>query len=176
MKIPLETQRFFIRRFEPDDLPSFLNFILDEVSTRYLMFEAEQKTEDGAIALFEFVRSAYDSPEPINSYAIAEKETNRYLGSCGYAPYDEGIYECYYSVNRAETGQGIATEAIAALVKELSNEAEVRAYCHPENHAAHSVAKKCGFTPMGMQTHQHFGNQGELFIFRRRSASNGGLT
>ena len=73
MKIHLEIKRFVIRRFEPDNLPSFLSFMLDEVSMRYLMFEAEQKTEDGAIALFEFACSAYDSTAPIRSYAIAEK-------------------------------------------------------------------------------------------------------
>ncbi|NJN72148.1 MAG: GNAT family N-acetyltransferase [Limnothrix sp. RL_2_0] len=168
MNIPLETSRFVLRRFEAKDLPRFLEFMLDDHSTQYLMFEAEQKTETGAKELFEYVCAAYDSPEPIHSYAIAAKETNRYVGSCGYAPYDDGICECYYSINSDETGKGIATEVTTVMVAELAKEVEVRAYCHPENVTAHAVAKKSGFVPMGIQKHQNFGNEGELFVFKRR--------
>lgn len=167
LKVPLETRRFIIRRFEEKDFLAFLEFMLDEESTKFLMFETEQKTEAGAKALFDYVYGAYDSSEPVHSYAIAEKETNRYLGSCGYAPYDEGVVECYYSVNREEIGKGIATEATSALVKELSKEVEVRAYCHPENYAAHSVARKSGFVAKGVHKHKNFGNTGDLFVYTR---------
>ncbi|MCG8348768.1 MAG: GNAT family N-acetyltransferase [Chloroflexales bacterium] len=166
--IPLETERFILRRFEDQDILDFLNFMLDEDSTKYLMFDAEQKTEQGAKELFAYVCRAYDSADPIHSYAIAEKGSNRYIGSCGYAPYDEGVVECYYSVKSDEIGKGIATEVITALVHELSHEAEVRAYCHPKNFAAHIVAKKCGFIPMGLHKHKNFGSEGELFVYARR--------
>ena len=169
MKISIETTRFVIRRFEESDIQSFLSFMLNEESTKYLMFEAEQKTETGARSLFDYVRGAYDSNEPIHSYAIAEKENNRYVGSCGYSPYDDGIVECYYSVNNDEVGKGIATEVTSALAKLLSSEVEVRAYCHPENYAAHAVAKKSGFEPKGIQNHINFGNSGELFVYERNS-------
>lgn len=167
MRIPFETRRFVIRRFEENDLKRFLSFMLNEESTKYLMFEAEQKSQAGATALFDYVRGSYDSNEPIHSYAIAEKENNRYVGSCGYAPYDAGIVECYYSVNMDEAGKGIATEVTSALAETLSSEVEVRAYCHPENYAAHAVAKKSGFQPRGIQIHKNFGNSGEVFVYRR---------
>jgi [ribosomal protein S5]-alanine N-acetyltransferase len=169
MKIPIETTRFVIRRFEESDKQSFLSFMLNEESTKYLMFEAEQKTETGARSLFDYVRGAYDSNEPIHSHAIAEKENNRYVGSCGYSPYDDGIVECYFSVNNDEVGKGIATEVTSALAKLLTSEVEVRAYCHPENYAAHAVAKKSGFEPKGIQNHINFGNSGELFVYERIS-------
>ena len=169
MKIPLETDRFMIRRFQTSDLPRFLDFMLNQKSTRYLMFEPQQKTEKGAIALFDAVCEAYYSADPIHSYAIADKGTNQYIGSCGYAPYDDSVLECYFSVNQDETGKRVVTEATSALAQELSKEAEIRAYCHPENVAAHSVAKKSGFVPMGIQAHQNFGNEGELFIYQHSS-------
>lgn len=169
INIPFATERLVIRRFEKTDLPLFLNFMLDSESTTYLMFEDEQKTEDGAKALFNYVCDAYDSNQPVHSYAIADKSTNRYLGSCGYANYDDGIAECYYSVNKSEVGKGIATEAISALAKTLSNSMEVRAYCHPKNYAAHQVAKKAGFISKGIQIHKNFGNTGELFVYDRSS-------
>jgi len=164
IEIPFETSRFIVRRFEPQDLSAFLSFMLDNESTKYLMFDSEQKTEDGAKALFEYVCGAYESEEPIHSYAIADKETNRYLGSCGFAPYDDGVFECYYSVNKTETSKGIASEVIKELVNKLSQEVEVRAYCHPENYAAHSVAQKCGLVRKGINKHKNFGNEGELFL------------
>ncbi|AOY87714.1 GNAT family N-acetyltransferase [Marinobacter salinus] len=169
MKIPIETKRFVIRRFEESDLKGFLSFMLNEGSTKYLMFEAEQKTEIGARALFDYVRDAYDSNEPVHSYAVAEKGTNRYVGSCGYAPYDDGIVECYYSINNDDVGKGIATEVTSALARLLSTEVEVRAYCHPENYAAHAVAEKSGFEPKGIQNHKNFGNSGRLFVYERSS-------
>ena len=169
IKTPIETERFVIRRFEKSDLPNFLSFMLNEDSTKYLMFEVEQKTEAGARALFDYVCGAYDSTEPVHSYAVAEKETNRYVGSCGYAPYDDGVVECYFSVNQEEVGKGIATEVTSVLAKLLSADVEVRAYCHPENHAAHSVARKSGFSPRGIRNHKTFGNSGELFVYERNT-------
>lgn len=169
MEIPLETKRFMIRRFQASDLPRFLDFMLNDESTAFLMFDPQQKTKEGAISLFNTVCEAYESAEPIHSYAIADKETDRYIGSCGYAPYDDGVFECYFSINQDETDKGVATEATSALAQELFKQAEIRAYCHPDNYAAHAVAKKSGFVPMGIQAHQNFGNEGELFIYKGNS-------
>ncbi|NOK58888.1 MAG: N-acetyltransferase [Chloroflexi bacterium AL-W] len=163
--VPLETKRFIIRQFEPKDVDDFLAFMLDDDSTKYLAFEDEQTTSDGAKALFDFVCSSYKSENPVHSYVIAEKDTDRYLGSCGFAPYDEGVYECYYSVNTAARGKGVATEATKAMVQLLTEDAEVRAYCHPENHASRAVATKVGFTYKGTHLHKHSGLKGALFVY-----------
>ena len=165
--VPLETERFIIRRFQPKDLSSFLEFMLDDESTKYLAFGDEQKTDDGAKALFDFVCSSYESESPIHSYVIAEED--RYVGSCGFAPYDEGIYECYYCVNKTESGKGVATEVTKAIAQVLSETLEVRAYCHPENYAAHAVAKKAGFIHNGLSSHKNFRIESELFIYKRDS-------
>ncbi len=165
--VPLETERFIIRRFQPKDLSSFLEFMLDDESTQYLAFGDEQKTDDGAKALFDFVCSSYESESPIHSYVIAEED--RYVGSCGFAPYDEGIYECYYCVNKTERGKGVATEVTKAIAQVLSETLEVRAYCHPENYAAHAVAKKAGFIHNGLSLHKNFRTESELFIYKRDS-------
>ena len=47
-------------------MQAFLEFMLDEESTKFLMFEAEQKTESGAKAFFDYVRGAYDSSKPVH--------------------------------------------------------------------------------------------------------------
>ena len=121
IEIPINTERLIIRPFESKDLEPFLRFMLDGESTRFLTFDEEQKTKPGATALFEYVLQAYASPKPVHSYAIAEIESGEYVGSCGYAPYEEGIVECYYCVNAEHRGKGIATEAAKALIKALAS-------------------------------------------------------
>ncbi|MBE9048239.1 GNAT family N-acetyltransferase [Pleurocapsales cyanobacterium LEGE 10410] len=169
MNFPIVTKNLIIRRFESGDLLPFLKFMGNSDSTKYLAFEKSQKTEAGAKSLFEYVCAAYDSEQPVHSYAIANRQSNQYLGSCGFAPYKEGIVECYYSVNAEHCGRGIATEATTALVAILSRKYEVRAYCHQDNHAAHAVATNSGFHSEGMALHENFGFQGLLFVYPKRS-------
>jgi len=163
--MPLVTERLTIRRFEPRDVESYLQFMLDEESTRYITFEAEQKTEAGAKGLFEYVTQHYDTPEAVHAYAIADRATDGYVGSCGFAPYAEGVVECYYCVNPEHRGRGFAAEAATALIQVLAEIAEVRAYCHPDNTAAHAVARRCGMSHAGHTRHEHSGLEGELFVY-----------
>lgn len=166
INLPIETERLIVRHFRDSDLEAFLSFMLNEESTKYLMFTDEQKTKSGAQELFNFVRNSYHTENPIYSFAIADKKSDLYLGSCGFAPYDQGIVEIYYSINTDAEGKGFATEAIQAMVVPLAQKLEVRAYCHPENSSAHNVALKSGFVAQGLATHKNFGNQGYLFIYQ----------
>ncbi len=166
--VPLKTEGFVIRKFELKDFSAFLEFMLDDESTKYLAFDDEQKTKDGAKALFDFVCSSYESEDPVHSYAIVDKDSGRYIGSCGFALYDEGICECYYSVNKTERGKSVATEVTKAIAQVLAKTLEVRAYCHQENYAAHAVAKKAGFIHKGLSLHKNVGIDVELFIYKKR--------
>lgn len=165
IEIPIQTERLTIRKFKSADLDPFLQFMLDPESIQFLIFEEEQKTEAGARELFDFVCSSYESEDPIHSYAIAETESDRYLGSCGFANSEPGAIECYYCVNREYRGRGIATEAMSALVGCLAGDREIRLYCHPENRAAHAVAEKCGFSSAGISMHDSFKREGILFKY-----------
>ncbi|MFC2067920.1 GNAT family N-acetyltransferase [Chloroflexota bacterium] len=117
--------------------------------------------------MFDFVYASCDSPEPLHSYVIANKNTGQYLGSCGYADYDDSIVEAYYSINKPYRGKTIAIEAIKALAGRLSSVSEVCAYCHPENKTAHAVAINSGFLSKGMAMYKNFGIEGLLFVFQR---------
>ncbi|MGA7355428.1 MAG: GNAT family N-acetyltransferase [Candidatus Cybelea sp.] len=60
--------------------------------------------------------------------------------------------EVGYSVVRAFRGQGIATEAVGALVEEGFTRArlrEIRAYCLPENTSSRAVLRHNGFEESG---------------------------
>jgi RimJ/RimL family protein N-acetyltransferase len=63
--------------------------------------------------------------------------------------------EVGYSVVRAHRGQGIATEAVGALVEEGFTRArlrEIRAYCLPENASSRAVLRHNGFGESGTLT------------------------
>jgi [ribosomal protein S5]-alanine N-acetyltransferase len=163
IKLPLETPRLRIRHLEDRDLQAYLRFMLDEESTKYLAFEPADKTHDGALALFQFIIQSYSSEEPVHAFAIEDLRSGEYVGSCGFAPYEEGVLECYYCVDSNQRGRGIAVEATNALLAALAPIAEVRAFCHTDNLAAHAVAQRCGMKPLGAGTNKNTGLKGLVF-------------
>lgn len=167
--IPVVTERLTIRRFEGSDIGGFLEFMLDDESTQFLSFEAEQRTEPGAKALFDHVIGSYDTENAVHAYAIVDTHTADYLGSCGFAPYEDGVVECYYCVNARHRGCGIAVEATKAMIGALSPSVEIRAYCHSANLAAHAVATQSGMVHVGRGRNKNSGLDGELFVFRKKT-------
>jgi RimJ/RimL family protein N-acetyltransferase len=165
VEIPMATERLEIRRFEPADLEPYLRFMTDPDSTRYLALTPEQETEAGARALFDYVVASYDAANPVNAYAIAERTTGRYVGSCGFAPYEAGVVECYYCMNVEHRGKGYAAEAVAALLAELGRSVGVLAFCHPSNTAAHAVAIRAGMRHSGRGRNKGSGLYGEIFSY-----------
>ena len=132
--------------------------------TKYLYYSAEQKTGKGARSMFEFVVQSYATSSPVDAYAIADKGTDEYVGSLGYTQYKEGVLEFYYNIIEGKGGNGYAVEATAGVVDALPDHLEVRAYCHPDNKAAHAVAKKCGFAPQGLAYNKNTKSEFELFV------------
>lgn len=166
--IPITTARLAIRRFEPADLAPYLQFMTDAESTRFLALEPDQETEPGARALFDYVVRSYDAANPVNAYAIAERGTNDYVGSCGFAPYEAGVVECFYCINEEYRGLGFAVEAVGALLRALGTRIEVRAFCHSKNAVAHAVATGSGMKHVGRARNKNSGLEGELFVYGGR--------
>lgn len=172
MQLPeiIETERLLIRPFRSADLPSFLDFMLDEMATEYLTFTEEQKTEEGAKALFWQVIESYRTGEPIPALAIVDKENGLFMGSCGVSPLDEeGIIECYYSLLPKYWGMGFATEASKALVGYYIRQEEVRAvraFVSPSNPRSIHVAERIGMQALGEGRHPFSGLEGLVYEMR----------
>jgi len=172
MNLPekIVTERLIIRPFCQQDLEGYLDFMTNEEATRYLNFTAEQKTADGAKALFDFVVASYTSENPIFAYVIALQD-NTFIGSCGISELDgPEIVECYYSLQPDHWRQGYATEATQALIRhcfEADSIKEVRAYMSPDNPASARVAEKVGMTYLGIQKHPLFENEGKAYAIKK---------
>ncbi|HZY96325.1 MAG TPA: GNAT family N-acetyltransferase [Candidatus Cybelea sp.] len=97
----------------------------------------------GVAGRFEWIVQFLDGPQPLGWVSLRIAESDRSNGEIGY------------SVVRGHRGQGIASEAVAALVEEGFRRAQVRrirAYCLPENLASRAVLRRNGFDDEGMLT------------------------
>lgn len=94
----------------------------------------------------------------VGGYWIVEwQDRPSFLGWCGLFPLEEsGLIEIGYRYNKASWGQGVATEAAAAVLdhgfRVLALDPIV-AVTHPENLASQKVLTKIGLEAMGRAFH-----------------------
>jgi len=171
MRIPdeIRTERLVIRPFRDADTAGYLEFMTDPRATRYLSVEPEQKTAAGARTLLDLVRGSYESDHPVWALAI-EASPRGFVGSCGVAPVEDPVFECYYSLLPRYWGCGYATEAAVGLLGYLFEETairEIRAYMGAENWRSAAVADRIGMRFLGVRAHPHFGKPGLLYVVTR---------
>lgn len=179
LKLPIETPRLHIRRFQGKDISAFVAFVTAPHAARNHGLEEWQTQPEGARVLFDHILSQYGSPQPLHCYALAERESDQAIGSCGYSIYAPGIAECYYGVNAGHEGKGLASEATRTLITSLlalPEIHEIRAYCAPENRASHRVAENAGMQERGIQRHANAGVDRLLFSLQQGNRETGANT
>ncbi len=80
-------------------------------------------------------------------FSITELKTNKFIGRAGFAELDDGEIEVGYLFLTECWGQGMATEALRALLDWARNTllvARILAYAPVDHHASISVMKKAG--------------------------------
>ena len=117
MKLPpvIETARLIIRRHLAEDREPFVQFMTDDEATRYLTFDAEQRTPEGAAKLFDYVLESYNTEDPVFALAIVDKETGAYVGSCG-------LSTTHRTVGSRFVSRHIAHSSSAATLKHRTHE------------------------------------------------------
>ncbi len=155
MKIPagIVTDRLRLRPLEPDDCEAFVEFMTTPRATRYLTFDEDQRTPEGARTLFAYLVDAYDSDAPVFILAVTERENGAWLGACGLSPLADGPgVECFFALLPQYWGWGYATEAMRALVYYAFEQLDVpRVVVHipVANERARKVARGAGFVSAG---------------------------
>ena len=140
--------RLRIRRFRPGDTEDFVGFMVDPESTRFLAFDDEQKSRDGATALLHETIAAYDSDSPMMAFAAEDRRDGHFVGFCGLTPHEEGAVEIMYAVMPRERAQGYAVEMAAALARHAVHKlgyARVVAPISARHTVSIAVAEKAGF-------------------------------
>lgn len=163
----IETHRLRIRRHKPEDLEAFVAFMTDPELTQYLLFSDQDRTVDGARQILDQTIESYTGDKPTFALAIAERDTDRYIGTCGLGPSDQpGALELFYNVIRAEQRKGFATEAARALLEyawQVSDATAITAFIMPENQASAAVVRHLGFTDVApMVSEGRYGRRFQL--------------
>lgn len=154
----ISSRRVSLRPLKENDMQAFVSFMTDSSATKYLLFEEEQKTVKGAHDLLDLVIMSYETDEQIYSLAIADRDSDAFIGSNGLSPMPEteNAYQIYWSIMPELWGRGLGTESTILLIEYTFNVLKIEqivAYTHPENIGSQHVAEKSGFRNKGLVEH-----------------------
>jgi ribosomal-protein-alanine N-acetyltransferase len=120
---------------------------LDPEVHRYIFVHGVPDAKTWRARLLERIESGW--PEPGGLWVVEWRHRPGFLGWCGIFPLeDSGLIELGYRYVRAAWGQGIATEAAAAVLEHGFTELKldpIVAVAHPDNLASRRVLAKLGF-------------------------------
>jgi RimJ/RimL family protein N-acetyltransferase len=104
---------------------------------------------DAVVQWLRTVRGRFDLDQDFG-YAILNRDESLVLGSCGlHTRLGEGARMIGYWIHQAHAGQGLATEAAAALTRvafEVDGVNRVEIHCDPRNLASAAIPRKLGYT------------------------------
>jgi len=145
----LITKRLILRRLFIDDAEALYDILsCEKAMVYYGIFPLEQVGH--AKWFIEQYQSGFINKRIIR-WAIVEKETNRFVGTCGYQGLNEtsSRSEIGYELHPDVWHKGYMQEALYAIicwgfdVFELNR---IEALIYPENHASAHTVEKLGFT------------------------------
>lgn len=152
LSLPIETERLVLRRHRDEDRVHFVRLVTDPRFYEHLNIPESQRTPDGAGEVFDTIVGAYDTVEPVWGLTVADATSDAFLGTVAMHPVPFGdALEIFFAVIPARWGEGIATEAVRALLGSLPDRDFV-ALTSPANEASKRVALAAGMRDGGLRT------------------------
>ncbi len=160
----LTTERLLIRRFAKDDVASLLAIRSDPEVARFQSWE--QSSEE---SIRRFVTAMMRVDPGIAGewfqFAVTLRATGELIGDCGLHPLAEEprLAEIGYTFGRQFQGQGLASEAVTAIIDYAFTELglhRIAAITDVRNSGSINLLERLGFRREG-QTRQAFWNKGE---------------
>jgi ribosomal-protein-alanine N-acetyltransferase len=155
----LTTPRLVLREITQDDAPAFFAVRADPLVMKYwssLPVTTMEPIHAAIAQVIEGVRAG-------NSirWAITDRENGAFLGSGGFWRWDKRSFrgELGYDLGSAHWGKGLATEALAAMLRygwETMKLHSAEANVDPRNEASLRVLKKLGFVQEGLLKENFF--------------------
>jgi RimJ/RimL family protein N-acetyltransferase len=134
-----------LRPIRDADLPIFFEHQRDPVACHMAAFTHADPDDRAAFdAHWARIRS---TPGVVNRTIVEAADAEAVLGHVG-AWQDEGCWEVTYWIDRAHWGRGIASAALALLLRELDTR-PVLARAASDNLASIRVLERCGFVATG---------------------------
>lgn len=147
----LQTTRLFLRKPRLADAPLiFRAYGQDAEVTRYLMWRPHRDVKDAEAAIQRFL-GGWEAGSRL-TWLMFLRETDE-LAGCIAARKDENGVQLGYLLARSHWGEGLMTEAVAAVVHWAFSDPSVFrvwAACDLENRPSARVLEKTGFTCEGV--------------------------
>lgn len=162
--VTLNTRRLLLRPFVPEDAPvAFRNWCSDPEVTRYLRWSTHPSEEVTRMVLGDWIAS-YADPT-FYQWAIVLAQSGEPVGSISVVHHDDKLKLVHigYCIGRKWWGQGITTEAMAALIDfffEQVGAERIESLHDPNNPASGRVMLKCGMQQEGVLRKADWNNQG----------------
>ena len=144
----LETERLRLRQSRPDDAEATLAVLSSEAVCRYYDLSPLALPEEAA-DLIAGRAAAFERHERIR-WALARREDDVVIGSCGLSRWDEaaGQAEVGYELAPASQGRGLMREALTAILGfgfDRMRLRRVEANVVPDNEPSRRLLRRLGF-------------------------------
>lgn len=151
----LTTGRLVLRRFRPDDLPTFVAYRSDPSVARYQSWDAPYPVQRAERLLAEMASAHPDSPGIWFQVAVVRRTDGLLIGDCAahVRPDDPRQAEIGFSFAPAHQGRGYATEAVRRLLDYLLVERgkhRVSAQCDDRNERSAALLRRAGMRREGL--------------------------
>ena len=151
LPVRLETARLLLRPLRASDAKAIFDYASDPKVARHVRFATHRSLADSR----QFLRHVHDRRGKDCVWGIVTKETHRLIGTVGLldCSADHRRAEIGYALHRDYWNQGIATEAVRAIVRHALRKMalnRLEAGCYVGNPASQRVLEKCGFSFEGV--------------------------
>lgn len=139
-----QTSRLGFRLLQQSDL-NYLVALNNDSDVRQFFPDGIQNREQTETRMQEFI-SWYENYN-LPCFTMFSLETNAFVGRCGFGPLETGEIEVGYLLHKKFWGQGLATEAVSALLlwaHEHIKAEYIVAFAPKDHTASQRVMQKCG--------------------------------
>ncbi len=157
----LITERLILRQISNDDVAGFFKLRSNPEVMRYIP-RPLSKTEQEIIDFFNVGEELYEKGEMIN-FAIALKQTNKFIGSIGFyrTKWHANRTEVGYILDPDHKGNGYVHEALKEMIRFAFHEIgfhSIEAIIDPRNTPSINVIERAGFVKEGHLKESDFWN------------------
>ena len=142
----IETERLIINEFDESMVQAVHENSLDYDNRRFVPDEVFETVET-ACETVQFLIECYNGDSGPYVYPVLLRSGEN-IGYVQAVPIDSGEWEIGYHIAKSYTGNGYATEAVAAflpVIMERLGICKIEGLCLLENVASRRVMEKCGF-------------------------------
>lgn len=163
----LYSERIIIRPIDVEDFDEFKSFMKNSEATKYMNFEDYHKTDMGIISLFNHTINSYEDEMSMASFAIVEKEEEKYIGSVGFAKdfINPDDIQLYWLISPEYWRKGYGYEGVSTFIDYVTNTSNryIRAYVDNNDIASIKLAKKLTMKDNGVDFIYPLQKEGRCF-------------